>query len=346
MDFRDGWGMGEMVVKIGSTTTRQLHEDREIDDTTEVDMNTLADKLLHHPGPLAHLLRANPGASPSAPEVLVPIPVIVADAVAEHQFSELPVEDFDFRRDFPDLTPRFAACFVEMGRPSRIFSAAKGINSSAHLPRRWGWRFDAASRADMAAHLAHGVGAGHRYHDASDKLIASGRVDSQAVAQALRAPDPYAAGRSLSGAEAACLTAAGIAHELDHLRGLAAAGREPGRLGWLLLARLVVDDGEQVVGPVATADMPLDRAGRVLLPPLVDFGDGGAAGPAAEGCRRLVLSLFFPALLALSFLNCSGVTLRPFEPDLAQAQRWYYGPRSPIRYFILDLGTSTGPTRN
>ena len=167
-------------------------------------------------------------------------------------------------------------------------------------------------------------------------------MDVAAVARALNSADPYAAGRNLDGHGAACLTAAGLAREFDLLRDPDASGRGHGQLGWLLHAGLVIDDGVRVGGLVATADIPLGRDGRLLLPPLVDFRDdqveyrtGGDPHRAAMGYRKVVMSLLFPALLAHSFLNCAGVTLRPRESG-----------RGPVRSFTLDLGAVTRPTRN
>src|SRR5689334_12391826 len=114
---------------------------------------TLAERLLSQSSPLAHLLLVdpdNPAPDPEGRSVVGTVPVIVADAMAEAFFTEWPIEDFDFRRDLGDLTPRFAHCFLEMGRPTRLYSAAEGVNSSAHLPRRWGWKVYAAGRADLA----------------------------------------------------------------------------------------------------------------------------------------------------------------------------------------------------
>lgn len=313
-------------------------------------MITLADKLLYQSGPMAYLIHVDTDIPPTDPasagslpgEGVSTVPVIVADNVAESFFAEWPVEEFDLRRDLGDLTPRLTDCFVEMGRPSRIFSATEGFNSSAHLPGRWGWRVYAAGRDGLEDHLARGSDSGNRYRDAYDRLAASGLVDVAAVARALVAPDPYAAGLGLDPHGAACLTAAGIAREFDLLRDPDASGRGDGRLGWLLHAGLVIDDGDRVGGLVATADIPLGRDGRLLLPPLVDlrteqvgFHTLDDPDRAAGEYRKLVMSLLFPALLTLSYLNCAGVTLRPRESG-----------RGPVRSFAPDLGALTRSTRN
>ena len=299
---------------------------------------TLADTILNRPGPLARLLLADPGGRAFGANV----PVVVADNVAESFFADSPIEDWDVRRDFPDLTPRLLHCFVEMGRPSRLYSASEGVNPSAHLPKRWGWRVDVAGRDDLAHHLARGGDAGCRYRDAHDRLAASGLVDVEAVERALDAADPYATARGLGGHGAACLTAAGIARELDLLRGPETADREGGRLGWLLHAGLVVYDGTRVSDIIATADIPLDRDGRVLLPPLFDLRDGqvelrtgGDPGRAVGDYRKLVTSLLLPALLTLSYFNCAGVHLHPCEFD-----------HGPLKAYTLDIGAVTRPTRN
>ncbi len=304
---------------------------------------TLADTLLNRPGPLARLLLADPDVSAAHREGLatipaegmVSVPVLVADNVAESFFADSPIEDWDVRRDFPDLTPRLLHCFVEMGRPSRLYSASEGVNPSAHLPKRWGWRVDVAGRDDLSHHLARGGDAGCRYRDAHDRLAASGLVDAEAVERALDDADPYAAARGLDGAGAACLTAAGIARELDLLKHPDSASGQAGRLGWLLRAGLVIDDGARVSGMIAMVDFPLDRVGRVLLPPLLDLRAGGDRDRAVEDYPKLVMSLLLPALLTLSYLNCEGILLRPFEPDLGR-----------VRAYTLDIGAVTLPTRN
>lgn len=313
-------------------------------------MITLAEKLLNQSGPMACLIYVDTDIPPTDPasagslpgEGVSTVPVIVADNVAESFFAEWPVEEFDLRRDLGDLTPRLADSFVEMGRPSRICSATEGVSSSAHLPGRWGWRVYAADRDGLEDHLARGSDSGTRYRAIYDRLAASGLVDAAAVARALDASDPYAAGLGLGPQGAACLTAAGIAREFDLLRDPDASGRGHGRLGWLAHAGLVIDDGDRVGGLVATADIPLGRDGRLLLPPLVDlhteqvgFRTGGDPDRAMGEYRKLVVSLLFPALLGLAYLNCAGVTLRPRESG-----------RGPVRSYTLDLGAVTRPTRN
>src|SRR4051794_12390302 len=122
-------------------------------------MNYLADRILRCPGPIAWQILGDPdvprphafdtNALPS--EGMATIGVLIGDGVSEYFFGKSPIEDWDTRRDIHDLTPHYRHRFVEMARPSRIFSAEQGISSSAHLPDRWGWRIDVADREDLAA---------------------------------------------------------------------------------------------------------------------------------------------------------------------------------------------------
>ena len=71
--------------------------------------------------------------------ILVTVPVIIADNVAEFFFAASPIEDWDVRRDFHDLTPRLPHCFVEMGRPSLIrlgMTVSKGTLAAVRIGGR------------------------------------------------------------------------------------------------------------------------------------------------------------------------------------------------------------------
>jgi len=278
------------------------------------------------------------------------MPVVVADAVSEFFFAGTTREDWDFARDLTDCTPRFPAVFIEVGRPSRVVSDVHGVNDAAHLPPRWGWRFESKGRDRLAETLRdarRGPAFEQHYQSYVDDLAGSGLVDVARAERALNAPDPSAAGRRLEAADCSYFAAAAIRRALDDLKtGANHGGR--GGLGWLLRGALILERDGRAVGPVATLDLILDRAGRPSPPPLIDaFGGAGLTAAETAVLRATMMPLVFPALLSLSFLNRAGVTLRAVEPPGDPARRPdRQDQATPDRYLVLDVGAVAAVDRN
>ncbi len=231
---------------------------------------TLADKVLRDPGPPARLILADPDAPP---------PTRKAASCPPRSRSSSPTP-----RPSPcspsrrSRTSSFAATSPTSRRDSPIASSRRAARRGS-TPR---------SMASTRRPTCRSAGAGGctpppaptwrpTSPSASTRLAASATPTINSPRPAWRTsppsgepstpPTPYAAGRGPDGRGSACLAAAGIAREIDRPADPGPAGRRGWRLGWLLHAGLVDDDGDRVGGPVATADLALDRAGALLLPP-------------------------------------------------------------------------------
>jgi hypothetical protein len=91
----------------------------------------------------------------------------------------------------------------------------------------------------------------------------------------------------------------------------------------------------------------LDRSGRTIPPPLVQvLGSGTVPAPIRAAYQGHIVSLLFPALLALSFVNRPGVAVRPEEPHDRDRPDHGPGPRPPVRYHAIDIGPLTRPIRD
>ena len=89
--------------------------------------------------------------------------VIVAANAAEYIYAETSQENFDLRRDFPNLAPPFGCFWIEYGRPSRIRSEEHGDHPASELPLAVGALYtaeDARPDSDIVA--------GHGYPPAPD----------------------------------------------------------------------------------------------------------------------------------------------------------------------------------
>ncbi len=312
-------------------------------------MNRLADLILNSPAH-APLLAAMPHGAATPGNAIAPahVPIVIADAVSEFFFAGTAQENWEFGKDFPCCEPPVSPVFVELARPSRNISATYGLNATAHLPARWGWRFQATARDRLVAVLADDRLAAPllNYHRRSlDDLATSGLVDMAAVTRALDAPDPRDAVRRLGGPDSGYFAAASIVRALDRLK----AGEDHGKsdVGGLLHGGLVVERGGHPVGPVASLDVLLDHTGRPFPAPLIDVHGLGLTCAEVAVLRATILPLIFPAFMALSFLNTTGVTLYTVKPSAELARQYAeQGQPVPLQHFVMDIAAVTDVERN
>jgi hypothetical protein len=250
-------------------------------------------------------------------------PVIVAAAASEHFFAVDPRVYHDVR-EYGCCLPPFPRCFVELRRPSRLFSAAGGSSSAAELPAAWGWFFalraapDLADRLDRLARPSGAPGGRPRLLDAADVAAAAG---------ALRSRDPAAAGLDAAGRRLVSIATTALARGRG--RPPLHPAPPPGGAAWALTAGLVLDVGGRARSPYGV-ELLLDAAGRVAAAPCFMFPPRAAREPLRAALAASPL-LLFPALLAVDWI-WSGGGLRPVAP----------GGGSAAGYLELVAGRAAG----
>lgn len=128
---------------------------------------------------------------------------------------------------------------------------------------------------------------------------------------------------------------------------------EAGRLGsdavadlcsgfeWGMVADLfILNTLGQLCGPYSSHTITVDRRGRIPARPTV----GMYAADSPEAIRQyrdsegLFSCLLNVALLAISFMHCKNVTIRPFEPDASlNREREKHGLQPFVRYHTIDI---------
>jgi hypothetical protein len=273
--------------------------------------------------------------------------VIVADNVCEYLYAGTDQEEWDFTTDFPCCAPPFPSFFIEMRRPSAILSTARGRQEPTALPTSWGWLFRATDRGEAEERLASFEADGGNplaWLQAALRDLAA-VVDQDALQTASRAPDPQAALAALGFHEQQFVR---IASTLKAVRDgridpHAEARKILSRVRWVLNATLVNATSQTgvVAGPLINFTFQLDDAGAVLDRPLLSLFGAHLPYFAARGPQPVIdgtSSLLFPAMLALSFMNCKNVALREHEPPpLTRKQARGRGGVPFVRHYTLDI---------
>jgi hypothetical protein len=112
----------------------------------------------------------------------------------------------------------------------------------------------------------------------------------------------------------------------------------PDETHWILVGEVFSDygRGRDIEGPHGTFFIPVDEQGRAITPPgMMAFCDDDER---AKDQMLNVMTLFNPALLAISFLHCKNVALEDHTVDrpLAKKHRLKYG-REPVAYKTLVI---------
>lgn len=269
--------------------------------------------------------------------------IISADNVCEYLFAGTDQEEWEYMKDFPCCAPPFPSFFIEMARPSRITSEKPRPGSSASmLPLQWGWYFEAIDHAEIIAGQTETPGeAVSRLEKIAAQVerVIDVRLIQAAAQSTNHGVDPAAAFAGLPDREkdyVMLLRTIEAAKEgnANFAQGVA---QELAATSWILKAVLVASSPGKIVGPSLALSFQIGEAGNILHKPMLQVYGNHAFNnrSLAEGLSQTSGPLIFPALLALSFVNCKNVQVVNHEP--APPSSGTHLKRPLLRYHVLNI---------
>jgi hypothetical protein len=273
--------------------------------------------------------------------------VIAAENVGEYLFAVTPQEEWDFIKDFPCCAPPFPCVFVEFRRPSRINSEGRILSTQRNMPPSWGWFIEASTFEDVAGRLAEPEAHQRQVQSLSAQLISLAPfVDRSRIDAALASADIQAAIQQLGNTERTFVALVQALKHSENLEARLATFRQihPG-VAWFLKASLVMESFESsgppvIIGPVVEYTFSIGANGHVLYKPAMMFAGGHIPEflNHSQEYTDFTSLLLFPAMLAISFMNCKNVTLEAIEPNAELNRiRQRRGDRPFLRYHTIDI---------
>lgn len=267
--------------------------------------------------------------------------VIVADNVGEFFYADNPQEEWDFQKDFPACAPPFPDFFVEFARPSRLNSEGT-LKPPEGFPDRWSWLFSASRPDEFMALARDPENRARALRDVEANLGAMvPNLDRAAVEAAARKANQHGLQAALDGIGPTermfllnSLSYRMLRGETD-MEGMSGALEG---LGWVVRATLFWGQAGRVVMPGFCTYAVTAEGVIAFRPAFGTYGLGGGDMDLAAECSGVWSAMFFPALLAISFMNCKNVTVDAVEPDQRlNRERRRAGLAPFVRYHTINI---------
>ena len=265
-------------------------------------------------------------------------PVIVADNVCEFFYAENAKEVWGYETDFPACAPPFPEFFLECGRPSCIRIEDQSIPATG-LPERWGWLFHAEDQEDIRRRFLDPEARRRTREGLKAQMDALWpKLDQQAV-QRLMAAHPTGSLQAQEGIRALGQSERTFLVLCQQYQLLKEARLEiPEDLGWMLDGRLLIAGRDQVYAPTIFTIL-IRKSGQLFPDPTyLTVGQSYASQKESLELTDSWPYLVFPALMAISLMNCKNVVLDPVEPDRElNRERQRHGHRPFVRYHTINI---------
>jgi hypothetical protein len=118
----------------------------------------------------------------------------------------------------------------------------------------------------------------------------------------------------------------------------------PASAEWFLKAELFIEANKLgspgIVGPVGYYVFAMDAKGKILSSPTMGFVGGHFPEFLSQSTEFIgtFSAMLFPAMLAISFMNCKNVAIAPVEPDREiNRERKKAGLKPFVRYHTIDI---------
>lgn len=259
--------------------------------------------------------------------------VVVADNVAEFFYAETPKEIWRIE-DFPCCAPPRDVLFIEMKRPSRIFSEGI-IKSPLGIPELTGLLITYKTRNEIISSWDAEENRQDRIKNIERFLRSfEAKIDLNAITKA-REEGMEAIGK-LSAMEQSFLVAA--TQYMAMKSGMKAADHFPEDLEWSMHVEVVVGDNNNIcylgslAYKVAKNGILMDRPQFSLL------GNHKVDDAEAKLAIRILEQSADPGLLALSFMHCKNIVLESNDPDRhLNNERRKAGLKPFVRYHTINI---------
>jgi hypothetical protein len=262
--------------------------------------------------------------------------VIVADNVSEYLYANDPKEEWDYLKDFPACAPPFDEFFVEFSRPSRLFSEGV-ISSTERFPDRWGWLFRSETTEQASLRLKDKT----EYAKTRERVAGQLRelhalIDESAIRSALQSSDRESAIERLDARERSFLSLGAQYKAMEAGRDLAEG--LPEEWQWIVSATLITSVCGKICVPAETHFSVLKDGFLAIRPLFSTLGGQTILRECEQDYRDTWSAMTFPALLAVSFMNCKKTTLEPIDPDpKLNRERRQAGLKPFLRYHTINI---------
>ena len=276
------------------------------------------------------------------------------DNVTEYLYATLSKEDFDYRTDFPNVTPPFEFTWMETHKPSLINSEVHGKMATDKFPPRWGVLLHAVDVKQTIDDFAGGDTPSIATIGTIGLIEVMYKNEIRRVLKAAKRVDGVGPnGETLLGitseespdVEAFTLTSLLIMAEDPKLRNYTRSmqyDHDRNGVRWFVRATLFTEmppgRGHQYrfYGPMIEMVLAIDSRGQLIGEPRVGWAVDEAQIP--KNVLANPGTDFFPFMMALSFLNCRNVRVETKAPPEKVARKFKkrHG-REPVTYRVLDI---------
>ena len=256
--------------------------------------------------------------------------IFCIDNVSEYLFAQTDQEIWDVKEHFPCLAPPFSFFWMEYCRPTKINSCEHGVRSSEALPHRVGFIFEATAAGDLNKNLSGSRELVEKQLSAQiEQINRLSTIERKNEIDALAAEgadigNPHEPMLKRLSSESSLLVGAiqsylGLKSILD---------ASPERLKRTLTDSVIAKGARWIVnctpfmqaqrnslifGPLGKQTLIIGDAGNVIEE--ISMLNGNFVTPAQWNTQGEGFStLWFPALLAISFCNCRNVKVAREEP--------------------------------
>lgn len=279
--------------------------------------------------------------------------VFCIDNVAEYLYAQTSQEVWDVKTDFPCLAPPFSTLWMEYSRPSKVVSCVHGERSSGALPYRVGFLIEYATLDQIEGQNTQA----RAIEGMQGFAEALGRVWSPEIERELETA--IAAGANLrdiqdsrwGGLTPQARTALRLLYSYVGCRAAARGGpanvrecqwAKDGAL-WLatFLAFVQARRHAPIFGPFFKQVIAIRGDGSVVGSQC--FSD--ISVPDGEAFSGLS-TLWFPALLAISFCHCKNVAITPETKPAALKKRQLERGKPSVTFKVLQISPMQKILRN